>query len=323
MTSNSFLPVSVLERYQLWSTPPICDGQLPAPHLWPPTVGPREYDRYPSLSALCFGDPKTFTDEPLDLTYGWAAAGAGRHTDLRRWRALPQSLKCRCLDHPFEPQKPICTAPRSWLSRDEEPVRELEPFLAARYDMLEFIVQSMLDYCEDRCICAGRGDLRPQGFGREAEAWKIQRLARWQRAHEHAAREDMNACGEGPECWGRGGLTTDFKTQCGQPCNGFSDCASARGRPECGDAVACEHKESLPKVFGKIGLCTGIGALMGLRPRKERLGSLSGRDEDDRSCVCNSSFVSKACCFQQDGMVWNPGGHAVRTQGIGDSIRRT
>jgi hypothetical protein len=305
-----FTPFSVLDRFQWASTPPVCSGQLPAPFMWPPTLGPRQFDRYPSLSALCFGDPKTYSDEPLVSSDIQAAAELSLHLGSSRSH-LPQSLRCRCPDHLSSNQRLMCFAPASWLITDIQPAPDLEPIRAARYRFLEAMVRRLIRHCEDHCICNGPGESRPPSSDDlEVDAWRKRRIAEWERARNEAALEDPNACGEGEDCLNNGGLTVDHKTQCGQSCNGYSDCAEVRARSECEDEVACEFKESTSDIFRKIGICVGIGAFMGLRPGKERLGLLGGRGEDDMMCVCNSTFVSKACCFQQDGVVWNTGGQA-------------
>ena len=102
--------------------------------------------------------------------------------------------------------------------------------------------------------------------------------------------------------------TAGTKT-CGGKCEGPSDCNSGRD-----DSCNCRRPSTeqakelgLDPLFPN-GVClavvAAVGATQNLYGRELDRPILDQRREEADSCLCNSTYISSACCQSRDGMIW-------------------
>lgn len=83
---------------------------------------------------------------------------------------------------------------------------------------------------------------------------------------------------------------------CRIPCRDHASCANAGKRGGCADDLICQVESTASAVFSTEGTCTSASTL---QPGWKR-------DLDDMACPCNSTYVSKACCGIENGLVHEP-----------------
>ena len=209
---------------------------------------------------------------------------------------------------------------------------ELHPVFTTSYDLEckapvlrknaltgKVFVASPATYCGEKsskfgppfCVCNGEGlvecDVPPhRAFGQaEVHMLEICQYSCYCRLHGTILGKLVAILGIGEDEWRNARASFAGASICVDECDSHKGCASVRqSRKHCEKAVCMSEIEYTPETAtGLLGHCMVPSWTAG-EMKKGRLGK---RESDQVACLCNSTYVSPQCCWEETGIVHEAG----------------
>ena len=149
-------------------------------------------------------------------------------------------------------------------------------------------------YCDESCDCPRPKRHRPKWLKFTMKPFE----KRWQRfrAARRASREGAsNGIEEIPvSTMGGSDVASSSRQTCAGQCWGYNGCSSIRNQDGCEDAVCGVGRVDPINRRLVLGGCVSVSTIL----RKGK------RDLDQISCLCNQTYVSEKCCWEESGLVY-------------------
>ena len=99
------------------------------------------------------------------------------------------------------------------------------------------------------------------------------------------------------------------KSTCSIRCNNMIGCSILEDTTICSNDMVCSADPASAGQYFGLGWCLDRTYAASLASASQLLGrsldeSQTGQLEEGVACLCNSSYVSKRCCEEKDGLVW-------------------